>query len=63
MDGINPMEYMQQVAAQMNQLSGRREIETVLDEVEYLFDALDPELQDSAYQLIEQLRAKLERAV
>lgn len=63
MDGINPMEYMQQVAAQMNQLTGRREIETVLDEVEYLFDALEPELQDAAYQLIEQLRAKLERAV
>jgi hypothetical protein len=63
MDGINPLEYMQQVAAQMSQLTSRREIETVLDEVEYLFDALDPELQDTAYQLIEQLRAKLERAV
>jgi hypothetical protein len=63
MDGINPMEYMQQVAAQMNQLTSRREIETVLDEVEYLFDALEPELQDAACQLIEQLRAKLERAV
>ncbi|MBS1171545.1 MAG: hypothetical protein H6R12_375 [Proteobacteria bacterium] len=62
MDGINPLAYMQQVAARMNQLADRREIETVLDEVEYLFDALDPELQDPAAQLIEQLRAKLERS-
>jgi hypothetical protein len=63
MDGIDPMAYMQQVAARMNEITDRREIETVLDEVEYLFDALEPELQDPAYQLIEQLRAKLERAV
>ena len=62
MDGINPLAYMQQVAARMNQLADRREIETVLDEVEYLFDALDPELQDPAAQLIEQLRAKLEHS-
>lgn len=62
MDGVNPMEYMQQVAGRMNRITDRREIETVLDEVEYLFDALEPEMQDTAYQLIEQLRAKLERA-
>jgi len=52
--------YMQQVAARMNHLTDRREIETVLDEMEFLFDALDPEFQDPAAQLIEQLRAKLE---
>jgi hypothetical protein len=60
MDGINPLAYMQQVAARMNHLTDRREIETVLDEMEFLFDALDPEFQDPAAQLIEQLRAKLE---
>ena len=63
MDGIDPFAYLQQVASRMGQLTDRREIETVLDEVEYLFDALDPEFQDPASQLIEQLRAKLERAV
>jgi hypothetical protein len=63
MDGIDPFAYLQQVARRMGQLTDRREIEIVLDEVEYLFDALDPEFQDPASQLIEQLRAKLERAV
>jgi hypothetical protein len=62
MDGINPFEYMQQVARRMNSLTDRREIETVLDEVEYLFEVLDPEFQDPALQLIGQLRAKLEAA-
>lgn len=62
MDGINPLETMQQLALRMNQLTDRREIETALDEVEYLFEILDPELQDAAIQLIEQLRARLERA-
>jgi hypothetical protein len=53
---------MQQVAMRMHDLTERKEIETVLDEVEYLFEVLDPEMQDAAYQLIEQLRAKLARA-
>lgn len=59
MEGISPYAYMQQVAMRMHDLTERKEIETVLDEVEYLFEVLDPEMQDAAYQLIEQLRAKL----
>jgi hypothetical protein len=59
MEGISPYAYMQQVAMRMHDLTERAEIETVLDEVEYLFEVLDPEMQDAAYQLIEQLRAKL----
>ena len=62
MEGISPYAYMQQVAMRMHDLNERKEIETVLDEVEYLFEVLDPEMQDAAYQLIEQLRAKLARA-
>jgi hypothetical protein len=62
MEGISPYAYMQQVAMRMHDLTERKEIETVLDEVEYLFEVLDPEMQDAAYQLIEQLRAKLARA-
>jgi hypothetical protein len=63
MEGISPYAYMQQVALRMHELTDRKEIETVLDEVEYLFEVLDPEMQDAAYQLIEQLRAKLAQAV
>jgi len=62
MAGISPYAYMQQVAMRMHDLTERKEIETVLDEVEYLFEVLDPEMQDAAYQLIEQLRAKLAQA-
>ena len=43
-------------------LTDRKEIETMLDEVEYLYDILDPEMQDGAEQLIAQLRARLEKA-
>jgi hypothetical protein len=50
---------MQQVAGRLPQLTDRREIETLLDEVEYLYEALDPEFQEAATQLIEQLRHRL----
>ena len=62
MPGVNPFLYMQQVAGRLSTLNDRREIETLLDEVEYLHDALDPELQGPAVQLIEQLRQRLEAA-
>jgi hypothetical protein len=60
MPGVNPFMYMQQVAGRLPQLTDRREIETLLDEVEYLYEALDPELQEAAMQLIEQLRQRRE---
>ncbi len=62
MPGVNPYTYMQQVAGRLTQLTDRREIETLLDEVEYLYEVIDPELQESADQLIAQLRSRLEAA-
>ncbi|MGA9396497.1 MAG: hypothetical protein WCA83_00095 [Azonexus sp.] len=62
MPGINPYVYMQQVAGRLTQLNDRSEIETLLDEVEYLYEVLDPELQEPAEQLLTQLRARLEAA-
>jgi len=62
MPGVNPYAYMQQVAGRLTQLTERREIETLLDEVEYLYEVIDPELQESADQLIAQLRSRLEAA-
>jgi hypothetical protein len=53
---------MQQLAGRLDKLEGRAEIEAALDDVEYLMDALDPELQGPAYQLVEALRHKLEQA-
>ena len=61
MHGIDPYAYMQQVAVKMNGLITRNEIETVLDEMEYLFEVIPPEMQDNAEKLISMLREKLSR--
>ena len=62
MNGIDPYAYMQQVAIKMNELTTRNEIETVLDELEYLFEVIPPEMQDNAETLISMLREKLANA-
>ena len=62
MNGIDPYAYMQQVAVKMDALTGRDEIETVLDELEYLFEVIPPEMQDNAEKLIGMLRDKLANA-
>lgn len=61
MQGVDPLGYIQQVAANLDRLTSRRELETVLDEVEYLFEVLDPELQDQGYELIERIQRKLNK--
>lgn len=59
--GIDSVAWMQQLAGRVDRLNTRGEIESALDDLEYLIDALDPEWQEPAYQLVETLRAKLER--
>ena len=62
MNGVDPYAYMQQVAISMDELKTKHEIETVLDELEYLFEVIPPEMQDNAETLIGQLREKLAHA-
>ena len=62
MSGIDPYAYMQQVSVKMNDLKSRNDIETALDELEYLFEVIPPDMQDSAEQLISMLREKLANA-
>jgi hypothetical protein len=62
MSGIDPYAYMQQVSMQMPDLKSRSDIETALDELEYLFEVIPPGMQDSAEQLITMLREKLVNA-
>ena len=62
MNGVDPYAYIQQVAVRMNELNSRDEIETVLDELEYLFEVIPPELQDNAEKMIALLRNKLRDA-
>ena len=58
----DPHVFMREVARRLPDLNSRAEIEPVLDDLEYLFEVMPPEMQDPAYQLIDQLRAKLEVA-
>ena len=60
MQGIDPYAYLQQVAGALDRLRQRQEIEVVLDELEYLYEVLDPELQHLADDLIGQLRQRLD---
>jgi hypothetical protein len=57
--GIDPYGYLVEVSRTMDTLTQRDQIETVLDEVEYLFEVIPPELQDLAEPIIEALRQKL----
>ena len=63
MNGIDPYAYMQQVAVTRVELTDRDEIETVLDELEYLFEIIPPEMQDNAEKLIGLVRDKLANTV
>lgn len=59
MSGIDPYDYLRQVSMKMDGFTDCRQIETVLDEVEYLFEVIPPELQDVAETIIQQLRQRL----
>ncbi|MGD8588793.1 MAG: hypothetical protein PVG22_08165 [Chromatiales bacterium] len=59
MNGIDYYAYLNQVALHMDRLVRRDQIETVLDEVEYLFEVIPPEMQDQAETIIEILRKRL----
>jgi len=59
MNGIDPYAYMHNISLNMNDLVSKKEIETVLDEIEYLFEVIPPDMQDNAEILIELLRKKL----
>ena len=61
-NGLDPYAYMQQVAGALDRLDDRAQINTVLDELEYLYEVLDPELQPLADDLLERLRRRLEHA-
>lgn len=59
MSGIDPYAYLNEVSVNMDKLTQPDQIETVLDEVEYLFEVIPPELQDLAEPIIEALRKRL----
>ena len=59
MHGVDPYGYLQQVAGQLDKLGTRADVETVLDEIEYLYEVMDPELHYLADDVIARLRERL----
>ncbi len=57
--GVDPYKYLAEVSRKIDTLTQRNQIETALDEVEYLFEVIPPELQDLAEPIIQALRKKL----
>jgi len=60
MSGLDPFQYMQQVARKLPEVTDPGELADLLDEVEYLFEIIPVEMQEPAEQLIRQIRDKLQ---
>jgi hypothetical protein len=62
MSGVTPYRTLHDIARALPELTGRDEIESALDELEYLFEVMPPEMQEYAEPVIEALRQKLAQA-
>ena len=62
MRGVDPYGYLQELSGRLDGLRDRSEIEDALDDLEYLFEVMPPDLQDLAEPVIETLRGKLRAA-
>ena len=59
MAGIDPMAYLEKLSFNLPNLTTNEQIMPVLDELEHLYETLDPEFQHLADQLIDTLRRRL----
>ena len=59
MTGVTPYRTLHDIARKLPELTERNEIEAALDEIEYLFEVIPPEMQEYAEPVIEALRKKL----
>lgn len=60
MQTSNPYKYLEQVSELFDSLNTREEINQVIDELEFLFDLIDPEFQDQVSDLISRLTKRLQ---
>jgi len=58
MNGVDPYAYLQQAAGRLD-TAAPAELEGILDDIEYLYEVMDPELQSLAEDLMDRLRARL----
>lgn len=61
MSGVTPYITLEQIAGRLKDLDTRDSVNEALDEVEFLFEVIPPELQAPAEDLIAQLRDKLKK--
>jgi hypothetical protein len=60
MQATNPYKYLEQVSELFETLNTPEAINQVLDELEYLFDLIEPEFQDQVSDLIGRLTKRLQ---
>jgi hypothetical protein len=60
-DGIDPYAFMHRAAGRLDGLTDPTELDRMLDDLEYLYEVLDPELQPLADKLMERVRERLAR--
>ena len=60
MQTTNPYKYLEHVSELFDTLNTCEEINQVIDELEFLFDLIDPEFQDQASDLISRLTKRLQ---
>lgn len=59
MDGIDPYAFLQAAAGRLDRLTDTESLDRLLDELEYLYEVMDPELQTLADGVMERIRARL----
>jgi len=60
MQATNPYKYLELVSELFDTLNSCEEINQVIDELEYLYDLIDPEFQDQVSDLINRLTQRLQ---
>ena len=59
MNGIDPYATMQRAAGRIKESRDPGELDRLLDDIEYLCEAMDPELQGLAEQVMDGLRERI----
>ena len=57
---MQPYQYLEKVAKSLDTMEDSEEIKAVLDELEFLYEALDPEFRDLAVDLIDRAKLRLQ---
>lgn len=59
MNGIDPYAAMQRAGRRLQESQDPAELDRLLDDIEYLYEVLDPELQGLAEEVMDRLRERI----